>query len=70
MSHAPQGGQAPDQASSGCQTGAAAHAWTDQSQGTHKAASHKKSHKRHDRHQAGNGPRQTDPPSLTVTGRV
>jgi hypothetical protein len=30
-----------------------------------KAASHLTSHKRHGRHQAGNGPRQT-PPSLTV----
>jgi len=62
----PQGGQAPDQASSGRQTGAAAHTRTDHSEGTHKAASHLTSHKRHGRHQAGNDPRQTNPPSLTV----
>ena len=67
MSHARQGGQAPDQASSGRQTGAAAHTQTDHSQGTHKAASHPTSHTRHGDNQAGNGPRQTDPPSLTVT---
>jgi len=43
------------------------HARTDHSQGTHTAASHLTSHKRHGRHQAGNAPRQTNPPSLTVT---
>ena len=67
MSHAREGGQAPDQASSGRQTGAAAHARTDHSEGTHEAASHPTSHTRHDDNQAGDGPRQTDPPSLTVT---
>ena len=66
MSHAHQGGQAPDQASDGHQAGVAAHAQTDHSEGTHKAASHPKSHMRHDEHQAGDGPRQTDAPSLTV----
>ena len=60
------GGQAPDQASSGRQTGAAAHTQTNHSQGTHQAASHPMSHTRHDDNQAGDGPRQTDPPSLTV----
>jgi hypothetical protein len=39
---------------------------TDHSQGTHTAASHPMSHTRHDDSQAGNGPRRTDPPSLTV----
>jgi hypothetical protein len=33
----------------------------------HKAASHPMSHTRHDDNQAGNGPRQTDNASLTVT---
>ncbi len=66
MSHAHQGGQAPDQASSGRQTGAAAHTRTDHSQGTHTAASPLTSHTRHGDNQAGNGPRQTNPPTLTV----
>jgi hypothetical protein len=39
---------------------------TDHSQGTHKAARHLMSHRQHGDNQAGNGPRQTDPPSLTV----
>ena len=47
MSHAHQGGQAPDQASSGRQTGAAAHTQTDHSEGTHKAAGPLTSHTRH-----------------------
>src|SRR6266536_3131829 len=67
MSHAHQGGQAPDQASSGRQTGAAAHTQTNHSQGTHEAASHPTSHTRHGDNQAGNGPRQSHPPTLTVT---
>ena len=54
-------------ANSGRQTGAAAHTRTDHSQGTHKAAGPLTSHTRHDDNQAGNGPRRTDPPSLTVT---
>jgi len=66
MSHAREGGQAPDQASSGRQTGAAAHAQTDHSQGTQEAASPLTSHTRHGDNQAGNNPRQTNPPSLTV----
>ena len=66
MSHAGQGGQAPDQASSGRQTGAAAHAQTHHSQGTHEVASHPTSHTRHGDNQAGNHPRQTNPMSLTV----
>jgi hypothetical protein len=65
MSHAHQGGQAPDQASSGRQTGAAAHTQTNHSQGTHTAASHPTSHTRHGDNQAGNEPRQTNPPTLT-----
>ena len=44
----PTGGQAPNQASSGRQTGAAAHTQTNHSKGTHNAASHPKSHTRHD----------------------
>jgi len=47
MSHAPQGGQDPDQAGSGRQAGAAAHTQTDHSQGTHTAASPLTSHTRH-----------------------
>src|SRR6266511_4656623 len=66
MSHAHQGGQAPDQPSSGRQTGAAAHTRTDHSQGTHTAASPLTSHTRHGDNQAVNGPRQTNPPTLTV----
>src|SRR5947207_12745721 len=66
MSHAHQGGQAPDQASSGRPAGAAAHTQTNHSQGTHTAASHPTSHTRHDDNQAGNGPRQTNPTTLTV----
>jgi hypothetical protein len=66
MSHARQGGQAPDQANSGHQAGAAAHAQTNHSQGTHNAAGPLTSHMRHDDNQAGDGPRQTDPTSLTV----
>jgi len=67
MSHATKGGQAPDQASSGRQTGAAAHERTDHSRGTHEAASHLTSHARHGDNQAGDGPRQTNTSSLTVT---
>lgn len=51
-----EGGQAPNQASSGRQTGAAAHARTDHSQGTHTAASHPTSHTRHGDNQACNDP--------------
>ena len=67
MSHASQGGQAPDQASSGRQTGAAAHAQTDHSEDTHTAASHPTSHTRHGDNQAGTrlvldrGPFKTEP---------
>jgi hypothetical protein len=39
---------------------------TDHSQGTHTAASPLTSHTRHGEHQAGNQPRQTHQPSLTV----
>ena len=67
MSHAHKGGQAPDQASSGRQTGAAAHTRTVHSQGTHTAASHPTSHTRHGDNQAGNCPRQSTLASLTVT---
>ena len=58
--------QAPDQASSGRQTGAAAHTRTVHSQGTHTAASHPTSHTRHGDNQAGNCTRQTNLASLTV----
>jgi len=67
MSRASQCGQAPDQASSGRQTGAAVHTQTNHFQGTHTAASHLTSHTRHGDNQAGNGPRRTDPPTLTVS---
>ena len=66
MSHDSQGGQAPDQASSGRQTGAAAHTQTNHSQGTHTAANPLTNHTRHSDNQAGNQPRQTNPPTLTV----
>ena len=46
--------------------GVAAHAQTDHSQGTPKAAGPLTSHMRHDNNQPRDGPRQTDPPSLTV----
>jgi hypothetical protein len=59
------GGQAPDQASSGRQTGAAAHERTNHSQGTHNVARHLTSHTRHDDNQAGDGLRQTNTTSLT-----
>ena len=62
----PQGGQAPDQANSGHQAGVAVLTQTDHSEGTPKAAGPLKSHMRHDNNQAGDGPRQTDPPSLTA----
>src|SRR5207244_3070467 len=64
-----EGGQAPDQASSGRQTGAAARTRTVHSQGTHTAASHPTSHTRHGDNQAGNCPRQTNSASLTVPRR-
>ena len=66
MSHAHQGGQAPDQANSGHQAGAAARTQTNHSEGTHNAAGPLTSHMRHDHNQAGDGPSQTDPTSLTV----
>jgi hypothetical protein len=46
---------------------AAAHTQTVHSEGTHTAASHPTSHTRHGDNQAGEGLRQTNPPSLTVT---
>jgi hypothetical protein len=55
MSHAPKGGQAPDQANSGRQTGAAVHTRTIHCEGT-TTARHLMSHKRHDDNQPGNGP--------------
>ena len=42
------------------------HTQTNHSQGTHTAASHLTSHTRHGDNQADNGPRQTNPPTLTV----
>jgi hypothetical protein len=63
----PHGGQAPDQASSGRQTGAAAHARTDRH--ARSGQSPEQSHTA--RRQPGwQRPRQTNPPSLTVTRRV
>jgi hypothetical protein len=46
---------------------AAAHVQTDHSEGTLTAASHPTSHTLLGDNQADNGPRQSDPPSLTVT---
>jgi hypothetical protein len=69
MSHAQQGGQAPDQASSGRQTGAAVPPGRIIPK-ARKAASHPTSHKQHGGHQAGNHPRQTNPPTLTVPRRA
>ena len=66
MSHAHEGGQAPDQASSGRQTGVAVPPGRIIPE-ARKAASHPTSHTRHGDNQAGNGPRQTHPASLTVT---
>ena len=70
MSHTPDRvGQAPDQASSGRQTGAALPPGRIIRKGTpQKPASHPTSHKQQHDNQAGNNPRQTSPPSLTVTG--
>ena len=66
MSHTPQrGGQAPDQASSGRQTGAAVHADESLERHAPSGQSPEESHATR-RHQAGDGPRQTDPTSLTV----
>ena len=62
MSHALQGGQAPDQASSGRQTGAAVPLGRIISQGTHTAASHPTSHKQHGRQPGWQRP-QTDQPA-------
>jgi hypothetical protein len=62
----PQGGQAPDQAKSGRQTGAATHRQTVHSQDTHEAAKPLTSHTRHGDNQPGWRPRQTPSPSLTV----
>jgi hypothetical protein len=59
MSHAEKGGRAPDQASSGRQTGVAALPGRIIRKARN-AASHPTSHKQHDNNQAGNGPRQTD----------
>jgi hypothetical protein len=47
MSHAQQGGQAPDQANSGHQAGAAALTQTDHSEGTHNGQFPRMSHMRH-----------------------
>jgi hypothetical protein len=60
MSHAHQGGQAPDQASSGRQTGAAVPRGPIIRKARN-AASHPTSHTRHDDNQAGDGLRRTDP---------
>jgi len=67
MSHAEEADKLLVKPSSGRQTGAAAHTPTDHSQGRHTAASHLTSHTRHADNEAGNHPRQTNPPSLTVT---
>jgi hypothetical protein len=62
----PQGDKLLIKPASERQTGAAAHTQTDHSQGTHTAASHLTSHTLHGDSQAGDGPGQADPPSLTV----
>jgi hypothetical protein len=59
MSHADKGGRAPDQASSGRQTGVAVLPRRIIPKARN-AASHPTSHKQHNDNQAGNGPRQTD----------
>ena len=56
MSHALEGGQAPDQANSGRQTGVAVHTRTIHSQDTQEAVQRLMSHERHDNNQPGNGP--------------
>ncbi len=66
MSHANKADELLIEASSGRQTGAAVHAWTVHSEGTHEAASHLTSHTRHGDNQTGERPRQTPSPSLTV----
>jgi hypothetical protein len=66
MSHAPRADKLLIKPTAGARP-APPHARTNHSKGTHKAASHLMSHRRHDDNQAGNGPRQTDQPSLTVT---
>ena len=43
---------------------------TDHSKGTHKRPVPLTSHMRHDDNQAGDGPRQTDPASLTSPDRL
>jgi hypothetical protein len=67
MSHAGKADRLLIKPTAGRQTGAAAHTQTVHSQGTHTAASHPTSHTRHGDNQAGNEPRQTNPPSLTDT---
>jgi len=59
MSHAKLGGRAPDQASSGRQTGVAVPPGRIIRKARN-AASHPTSHKQHDNNQAGDGLRQTD----------
>jgi hypothetical protein len=65
MSHAPTGGQAPDQANSGRQTGAAVPPGRIIPKARN-AASQPTSHTQHGDTRLANGPRPTDPPSLTV----
>jgi hypothetical protein len=67
MSHAQQGGQAPDQANSGRQTGAALPPGRIIAKAHPTVASHPTSHKRQHDTKAGNTPRQTSRTSLTVT---
>ena len=62
MSHAKLADKLLIKPAAGAETGAAAHARTDHSQGTHDAASHPTSHTRHGDNQAGNTLRQTNPP--------
>jgi hypothetical protein len=66
MSHARKADKLLIKPAAGARPAPPRNARTVHSQGTHEAASHQKSHTRHGDNQAGVGPRQTNPPSLTV----
>ena len=67
MSHADKADKLLIKPAAGARPASTAHTRTDHSQGTHTAASHLTSHTRHGNNQAGNGPRRTGRPSLTVS---
>ena len=66
MSHAHRADRPQIKPAAGARPASAAHTQTDHSKGTPKAAGPLTSHMRHDNNQPRDGPRQTDPPSLTV----